>query len=389
MSSMKSFCWIRTLAVDAKATEPSERTVVAPCSALRTKAGGRPPDTVASNVLLSSSTARAADEDCTHEAKGYRFWIAPEAHFGRVQADTVFDYGPAFDCEAAALEWITTQDGQQWEKNASNRFLMGFGVCADDAVTRVPVPDLPGIDNKNRTPRQFLFDKVYWGREASRAHLPRRNPAELYLDSLDDLECQPIDHSATGRELAALVLLQTSQEQKKGLIGQQAQSMRHAIAPVLQAAGVLQLLLETPKGQELVALVADTVDPVIYLNKRYFMRARPGHLRHPELRPMFGDTGSGPDRLNPGHPSYPSGHATQAHVWAGLLSFCGKDPDGKAEQAANDVARNREIAGLHFESDSTAGRALAKEIVKRMLVPASNRNYMDLIQRLTDLGLKP
>jgi membrane-associated phospholipid phosphatase len=67
----------------------------------------------------------------------------------------------------------------------------------------------------------------------------------------------------------------------------------------------------------------------------------------------------------PGHASFPSGHSTQAH----LMALCINDIfNGLPQQntiledawtLADSIARNREIAGLHYPSDSDAGRAIA------------------------------
>lgn len=67
----------------------------------------------------------------------------------------------------------------------------------------------------------------------------------------------------------------------------------------------------------------------------------------------------------PGHASFPSGHSTQAH----LMALCMNDVfNGLPQQntivddlwtLADCIARNREIAGLHYPSDTHAGVALA------------------------------
>jgi len=77
----------------------------------------------------------------------------------------------------------------------------------------------------------------------------------------------------------------------------------------------------------------------------------------------------------PGHASWPSGHATQAwlkalcieHVLQGVLP--GTPPQGDLGAVSSNlrtlairVARNREIAGLHYPTDSAAGRVLATTI---------------------------
>jgi membrane-associated phospholipid phosphatase len=76
----------------------------------------------------------------------------------------------------------------------------------------------------------------------------------------------------------------------------------------------------------------------------------------------------------PGHASYPSGHSTQAHlmalcigeVFAGLPST--QQPLMQPIQddlwvLADRIARNREIAGLHYPSDTAAGIVLANQIL--------------------------
>ena len=63
----------------------------------------------------------------------------------------------------------------------------------------------------------------------------------------------------------------------------------------------------------------------------------------------------------PGHASYPSGHSTQSHLVALILSQVlplagGSNP---LPLLAKRIARNREVLGLHYPSDSKAGRILA------------------------------
>ena len=93
---------------------------------------------------------------------------------------------------------------------------------------------------------------------------------------------------------------------------------------------------------------------VVMHYKNNFGRPRPSQLE-PALRPML-DV--------PGHPAYPSGHATQSYLVAQALTTVirnheiGRELYGIAEQ----VAVNREWAGLHYRSDSEAGKQLAREL---------------------------
>jgi hypothetical protein len=74
----------------------------------------------------------------------------------------------------------------------------------------------------------------------------------------------------------------------------------------------------------------------------------------------------------PGHSSFPSGHATQARLMALCMAralrltglpYGERRPASETLKAlARRVARNREIAGLHYPSDSVAGRRLADAV---------------------------
>lgn len=64
----------------------------------------------------------------------------------------------------------------------------------------------------------------------------------------------------------------------------------------------------------------------------------------------------------PIHYSYPSGHATQAYLTALYLSEKYPEFSEKLFRYAYQVSINREIAGLHYPSDTSAGYILAKNL---------------------------
>lgn len=101
-------------------------------------------------------------------------------------------------------------------------------------------------------------------------------------------------------------------------------------------------------------------------------RRRPSHVC-PALKPPI---------PVPGHASYPSGHATQAFLVAGALreAFEGCAQKGAmpaVNALAERIARNREIAGVHYRSDSEAGRRLAKDLMKVLRTVPSYQSLID------------
>jgi membrane-associated phospholipid phosphatase len=92
--------------------------------------------------------------------------------------------------------------------------------------------------------------------------------------------------------------------------------------------------------------------------KYSYNRARPSRLS-PRLMPPIEP---------PGHASFPSGHATQARLIALCLEAVmpaaivpAAAEQGPLRQMAARIARNREVLGLHYPTDSAAGIALANE----------------------------
>lgn len=88
---------------------------------------------------------------------------------------------------------------------------------------------------------------------------------------------------------------------------------------------------------------------VMYYKAR-FNRPRPSR-RSPQLMPLI---------EVPGHGSFPSGHATQSRLVATLLAKV-MPPQAEAPLSclADRIARNREVMGLHYPSDTRAGQYLA------------------------------
>lgn len=124
--------------------------------------------------------------------------------------------------------------------------------------------------------------------------------------------------------------------------------------------------LDESVANSIVDSALDRVSNAITCFKIYFDRVRPVWLANHQ--------GVGVEDwlvLNPGHPSYPSGHATQAHaVKIAICQHLNEDTSSitykELHDWASDVARNRERLGLHYPSDSSAGEKLAVVVLNTL-----------------------
>jgi hypothetical protein len=111
-----------------------------------------------------------------------------------------------------------------------------------------------------------------------------------------------------------------------------------------------------PRTHELAVRVSVTLGLVVgQYFKHLFMRPRPSQLE-PQLRPLL---------KVPGHPAYPSGHSLQGHWEAHVLAEFAPHARTQLFEIAKRFAENREWAGLHYPSDTEAGRKLAEHFFPR------------------------
>jgi len=109
-------------------------------------------------------------------------------------------------------------------------------------------------------------------------------------------------------------------------------------------------------GQVILAAYHDLALPIFKMKER-FDRVRPSIMKK--------DLGQAIEI--PTHPSYPSGHASIAYTIAYLLQELDPKNHEKYLKDAQRISKNREIAGLHYSSDTEAGRLLARQVVDQLL----------------------
>jgi acid phosphatase (class A) len=98
--------------------------------------------------------------------------------------------------------------------------------------------------------------------------------------------------------------------------------------------------------------VSSDSEEAVAVAEAYFNRPRPFVLDH-NVRPIVGRSPS---------PSYPGGHATFAYVNAILLGYMMPEKAAAIFSRARRYARNREIGGVHYPSDTEAGLISASVI---------------------------
>lgn len=118
---------------------------------------------------------------------------------------------------------------------------------------------------------------------------------------------------------------------------------------------------------ELLDCVTDTSIEAHMPVKAMLSVKRPADI-DPQVQPMLPD---------PGHASYPSGHATESYAIAGVLMRLLEDAGAFSEDARAEVARqfdriaqrisvNRIVAGLHFPADNVAGQTIGAAVASHI-----------------------
>lgn len=120
------------------------------------------------------------------------------------------------------------------------------------------------------------------------------------------------------------------------------------------------------KTIEIMDMIDKDLRYFVLASKQDFSRVRPSHI-DPSLETVI---------PNPPHASYPSGHATQAHMVALILSDFDPENADIYKKFALGVALRREIAGVHFPSDTKAGITLAEHFYNKFRAnPAFEKKY--------------
>lgn len=111
----------------------------------------------------------------------------------------------------------------------------------------------------------------------------------------------------------------------------------------------------TPYAQDLVMRVLKESEFFVMREKLKFLRARP-HQLDPEISVL----------VSPAFAAYPAGHAAQSTIVALMLSEFDPAREEAYKKLADDISLRREIAGVHFQSDTKAGVEMGITMFKQL-----------------------
>lgn len=160
--------------------------------------------------------------------------------------------------------------------------------------------------------------------------------------------------------------LPTLQREAQALVALKPQRTPAALKRIRAEAGdlvipFLAVLGETresaPKAAALFDAALDEVDYFLFAEKLALMCPRP-HQVNPAVAPVI---------AVPQHPSYPSGHAGESAMLAAVGAALAPEAREALARLAKEVAFHRELAGVHYASDSAEGRRIGAAVAAAYL----------------------
>ncbi|MGH1377472.1 MAG: phosphatase PAP2 family protein [Alphaproteobacteria bacterium] len=209
------------------------------------------------------------------------------------------------------------------------------------------------------------FGNHQWGKEFT--NFIDLGPSILGRDEFFDVAPPPVnDSQITKDELSFLQEIAETKRDEDAVLRIHYENVAKNPQEFFAKEGLLNI--ESYKTVDLLSMIDEDHRYFILERKKHFARARPSQL----------DESLSTVIPNPAHASYPSGHASQSYMIALVLSEFDPENANKYKQFAIDVAHRREIAGVHYPSDSEAGRTLAIDVLARLRsVPVFEKKFQE------------
>ena len=126
-----------------------------------------------------------------------------------------------------------------------------------------------------------------------------------------------------------------------------------------------------PRTSGILREVMEVTKPVLQAAKAHWKRPRP-YVRSAEISPVVGRPGDAG--------SYPSGHTFGIAVPEFVLAAAFPELAGALDRQTHRMMWGRIAGGVHYPSDTEAGRLLAQELVRRLLQTAEMQRDLDVIR---------
>lgn len=213
------------------------------------------------------------------------------------------------------------------------------------AFTGLPA-DAFGAERLPRNPSDVTFPRRYWDPD-KRVYL---FIIEFFTQTdgwrnvrIDD----PPSSEETLREIEELRrLIPKREERREEILAQNDSVYAYYFARLMMSEKT------HPRTFELMAATIHVGRALIMYEKHRFNRPRPSQIA-PDLTPMI---------VVPGHPSYPAGHPFQSRLMSLVLGELRQDARASLLALAGRIGKNREVAGVHYASDTIAGNKLADSV---------------------------
>jgi len=127
-----------------------------------------------------------------------------------------------------------------------------------------------------------------------------------------------------------------------------------------------------PKTAEILREVTKVTDKVKEDAKKNWKRPRP-YVRSNEISPVVGKPGDAG--------SYPSGHTYGIAIPEFVLAAAFPDRADKCDEMIHRVMWGRIVGGVHYPSDTEAGRLLAKDVVDQLLKTPAMKEAIESIRK--------
>lgn len=243
-----------------------------------------------------------------------------------------------------------------------------LGVCPHSGGRELS--DLSGAGTDTARDRSRFSNTQSWKPEyfASVGKKPRYLP-EDWTERIQIPKPPANSSSRTRAELARLHELRESRGEKQAEVRKELLSNGFQFGKLRY--GTIVETTKRPATRRMFEAADPDLKIVIFSLKHRYDRVRPSVL-DPELGQLF---------PVPPHPAYPSGHSTQAFTIAYLLQELDPKNSETYVSDALRIAHNREIAGFHYPSDTTAGRLAARQLVDLLLTNPEFRSLLEAAKR--------